>query len=58
MLSGLLFYCCQSPECVCSLDRLPWHAGTYLVRLTFWYYNYDNKNSPPVFNLTIGEQFA
>ncbi|GJP81698.1 hypothetical protein CLOP_g11839, partial [Closterium sp. NIES-67] len=25
-----------------------------LVRLTFWYKNYDGKNSPPVFNVTVG----
>ncbi|CAI5974985.1 unnamed protein product [Closterium sp. NIES-64] len=29
-------------------------AGRYLVRLAFWYKNYDGKNSPPVFNVTIG----
>ncbi|CAI5463591.1 unnamed protein product [Closterium sp. Yama58-4] len=29
-------------------------AGRYLVRLTFWYKNYDGKNSPPVFNVTVG----
>ncbi|CAI5466249.1 unnamed protein product, partial [Closterium sp. Yama58-4] len=29
-------------------------AGRYLVRLTFWYKNYDGENSPPVFNVTIG----
>ncbi|CAI5946674.1 unnamed protein product [Closterium sp. NIES-65] len=28
--------------------------GRYLVRLTFWYGNYDGKNMPPVFNVTVG----
>ncbi|CAI5466613.1 unnamed protein product [Closterium sp. Yama58-4] len=28
--------------------------GRYLVRLTFWYGNYDSKNMPPVFNVTVG----